>query len=219
MLFGQGCDLAQPGIACRVKAALALNHFHQKCRRGLKAGRWIVEACFQLLGGINIRTKIAVICLMIDIAQGHPGTIALACVAGSRQCTQGHAVKTVGEGNHVASPGNLARQFQCRFNSVGTRRACKHHAIIKVAWLQDQRFEGLKKSGLCICVHIKPVRHAIRHDVVNQSLLELRMVVPVVECRTARQKINITGAILSGHVTALRGCEHRWEGAAVTAHG
>ena len=113
-------------------------------------------------------------------------------------------METIGERDNGLTAGIFTSYFQSRLNRVSTGWTSELNFVVHVAWLKDQVTESLKEGSLRIGMHIQTVSHAIRFDVINQSLFERRVVVTVVECACATQKIDVFVAIAVGHGSVLR---------------
>ena len=90
-------------------------------------------------------------------------------------------MKTVGEGDDFFAAWDFAREFQRRLNGIGAGGAGEHGAISEATRFQDQRFERRQKLALSLRVQIETMRDAVRRDVINERLLQQRMIVTVVE--------------------------------------
>src|SRR3546814_5779419 len=89
---------------------------------------------------------------------------------------------------------------------MGARRSGEHHAIIERARFQDQRFECLQEIRICISMEIKGMSDAIVCDIISQRCLQDRVIMTIVQRRTARQEIQIAAA-----VAVMRSEEHTSE--------
>ena len=142
-------------------------------------------------------------------------TGAFAGIAGQGKRAKRHAVEAVGKGDHVAAAGDLAGQLDRGLDGVGAGRAGHHHLVIHAARLQDLLFIGGQEGGLGVGVHVQRMGDAVARDMVDQRGLHVRVVVPVVERGTARQKVDIAVALGVVQGAALSGGERGGEGPAV----
>ncbi len=140
-------------------------------------------------------------------------------VAGGGQRANAAAVEAVGETDDVVAPGDLARQLHRRLDRVGAGRAGELHAVVAhAARLEDQPVEGLEETLLGFGVHVQAVGDAVALDVLEQRLLEHRVVVPVVERAGTSEEVDVALAVLSDQFGALGLLEDHGEGTAVAAN-
>src|SRR3546814_8664174 len=83
------------------------------------------------------------------------------------------------------------------------RSAGEHHAMVGPARLQDHLLEGGEESLLGIGVEVEAVRDAVGADIIEQSLLQDRVVVAIVQRRAARQEVEVAPALIVVHPHAF----------------
>lgn len=96
----------------------------------------------------------------------------------------------VGEGDHIRAPGDLAREFQRRLDGIGAGRSRELYPVIEPPRLKDMGDEGLEEGGLCHREEVETVGDPVARDVIDQRLLHVRVIVPVVQGGTAGQEID-----------------------------
>ncbi|MNC41687.1 hypothetical protein D3C75_904620 [compost metagenome] len=220
MLAAQALELAHPLGGGDVEAALALHHLDDHRGRLVDAAARIVEQLVDHRDGVDLVAEVVGVGHATDVAQPGAGTTAVMLVAGGGQGADAAAVEAVGEADHVAAPGDLARQLQRGFHRVGAGRPGELHQVVgHAARLEDQPVEGLEEGFLGRRVHVQAMGQAVALDVVEQRLLEQRMVVAVVERTGAGEEVDVALAVAGDQFGAARLLEYHRERAAVAAHG
>ncbi len=197
VFFGDCLDLFEPFARRSVQAALTLYGFDEDRGGGIDAARRIVEHLLEHIGGIDVRTEIALEGRAMDAIEVDTGTAALAGIARRGERAKGHAMKAVGEGDHIGAAGHLAGQLDGRFNGVGTSGTCEHELVVHAARLEEDVLIGHEELFLGLCEHVQPVGDAIGRDVIDQSRLHVGVVVTVVQRGTAGEKIDIFAAVVA----------------------
>src|SRR5690554_1082339 len=219
VLAAQLLQLAHPVSGGGVQAAFALDDFNDDRGGLVHAAARVAEQLVHHRDGVDLVAEVVGIGHAADVGQGHAGGTTVMLVAGGRQGADGAAVEPVGEADDVAAPGDLARQFQRRFHRVGTGRAGElHHMIAQPAWLQDHPMEGLEKALLGFGVHVQTMGQAIAVQILDQRLLDDRVVVPVVEGAGTGEEVDIGLAFGGDQLGATRLLEDHREGTAVAAN-
>ena len=113
-------------------------------------------------------------------------------------------MEAIGERDNGLTAGIFTSYFQSRFNRVSTGRASELYLVVHVAWLKDQVTEGFQKCSFRVCVHIQTVSHTIRFDVINQRLLESRVVVAIVQRASTTQEVDVLVTFTVSHRCVLR---------------
>ena len=127
-------------------------------------------------------------------------------------------METVGERDHVFAAGNVARQLERGLHRVGARGTRELDHELQVARLQDLLVEGLQELRLCLGVQVETVADTVGLDVIQQRLLEGRVVMAIVQCAGAGQEIEVLRTVLIVQVLALGPVEYAGEGAGVAAN-
>src|SRR5699024_7904313 len=137
------------------------------------------------------------------VDQRDAGATALHGVAGDRQGAQGHAVEGVGEVDDRLTAGDLAGQLQGDLDRIVAGRAGEDHAVVELARLQDLGLEGLQEGATHVGEHVQAVDDAVIGEVLDDRLLQLRVVVTVVQRTCAGEEVEVLATVLSGHDAAL----------------
>ncbi len=211
-------DAAQPLGRGGVEPAFALHRFDEDRRGGIEPARRIGEPLFEQVGGVDVGAVIAIVRLVRDMAERHARAAALGGVAGAGERPQCHAVEAVGEGDHHFAARDLARELDRGLDRIRARGPGEHHAMVEPARFQDQLFEGGEKVLLCIGVQVEPVRDAVGGDIIEQRLLQDRVVMPIVERRAARQQVEVAPALVVVHPHAFGPAELARHGAGIAAN-
>jgi hypothetical protein len=132
----------------------------------------------------------------MHVAQRNAGRIAELAVAGQCQRTQRYTMKTVGERDDALTAGNVARQLDRRFDSIGAGRPGELELVLQVAGLQHAIFERLQEVLLRAGGHVETVHDTVFHQIVDGGLLQYRVVVPVVQCAGAGEKVDVFASSL-----------------------
>ena len=114
---------------------------------------------------------------------------------------------------------DLAGDLQRGFDRVGAGRADElHDVVVEAARLEDDVLHRLEEPLLRDRVQVERVGDAVVHDVVDQRLLEDRVVVAVVERAGAGQEVEVAVAVHVGEHGAVGAAEHGVEAAGIGAH-
>lgn len=119
----------------------------------------------------------------------HSGTGTLHRIAGYRERPQRHPVECVGKADDRLAPGDVPRQLECGLDGIGPGGAGELHLVVHAAGQQDGPFEFLEELLLSDGGHVQAMHHAIGGQVVDESGLQYRIVVPVVECAGTGEEI------------------------------
>src|SRR5699024_2545338 len=124
------------------------------------------------------------------------GAAALHRVTGYRQRPERHAVEGVGEVDDRFTARDLAGELECRLDRVGAGRAGELHLVVQPARGQDQVVEGVQEITLGHRGGVQTVGDAVTGDVVDQRLLDHRVVVPVVQHAGAGEEVQVFATVL-----------------------
>ncbi len=91
--------------------------------------------------------------------------------------------------------GCFARQFQSRLDGVRTGWPTELNFVTKPARSENQRLETFKKFTLDGCRHVEAVRDRVAFQILDQALLQTRIVVSVIERARAAEKIEILSSL------------------------
>ncbi len=219
MFLGDLRDRPQPLGRGGVEPAFALHGLKQDRRRGIEPAGGIRQPLVEQLGGVDLGAEIAVVGLVTDMVQRYARAAALASIAGAGERAQGHPVEAVGEGDYQLAAGDLAGELDRRLDRVGAGRAGEHRPVIEPARLEDHVLERFEELGLGLRVQVEPVSDPVAGDVVEQRLLQDRVVVPVVERGAAGQEIEVAAAVVVMEPHALGAIELPRHRDAVAAYG
>jgi len=191
MVAAYRCQVAQPFDAGDINAAFSLYRFYNHCRRQIHAAGGIGNHLVEIGGGINTFTQVAVIGHTGNTGQANPRNPAMMGVASGRQRAKADTVEAIGEGNNIFAALHVARDFDGRFNGIGSGRASKLNLVVEIAWFENFLIKGFKKILLGGGMKVKAMADAIAFYVFQKDLLEHWIVVTVIQCASAGQEIQV----------------------------
>ena len=221
MLFGEAGNALHPLFRSSVEAAFALNGLEDERGRRVEAGRRVLKHHLDLVERVDIVAESAGIRKVggaVQAAATQASACTFASITGQREGAERHAVEAVGEGDNIAATGDLAGQLYSRLDGVRAGRAGHHDLVVLHATRrEDVLFERCEPVGLRVGVHVEAVGHAVARDVLDQGGFHVRIVVAVIQRRTAGKKVDIGLAGCVSHFRAGGLDEQGVEVAAIAA--
>ncbi len=219
VLAAELLELAHPLGRRGVQSAFALHHLDDHRGGLVDAAGGVGEQLVHHADGVGLVAEVVGVRHPADIGEADAGAAAVMLVAGRGQRADAAAVEAVGEADDVVAPGDLARQLHRRFDRVGAGRAGELHAVVAhAAWFEDQAVEGFEETLLGCGVHVQAMGDAVVLDVLEQRLLEYRVVVPVVERAGTGEEVDVTLAVPGDQFGTLGLVEDHGEGTAVATN-
>ena len=200
----------------RVEATLALNGFQHDRRRGIDTAGGVGEHLFKQCRTVDT-ISIGFKWHARHARLVHASAATVIAVTGRCQRPHGHTMKTVGERDYIGAAGDLAGDLHRRLNGVGASRAGEHHLMIHAARREDQVVETVQEGFFGLGVKVETMGDAVLQDVLDQRILHIGVIVAVVQRGTARQKVDVTGAVFGEQLGPACGVEGRGERTAVGA--
>ena len=201
--FADALHGAQPAHAGRVQTALALHRFDDDGGRPVNAAGRVVDHLLEDGRRIDLFPEVAVEGHRCHTEQRHARRVPVMGITRGGHRTQRDAVESIGEGDDVVASGDVPRKLQCGLHRVSPGRAGKLNGVLQPAWLEDVRLQRLQKLLFRHGVHVEPVGDAIAGYIVEQCLLQHRMVVPIVERTGPGKKVQIPPPIGVVQIRAL----------------
>ena len=217
VLVAERADALQPLGRQHVDAAVRLRRFENDRRRLLYAGVVVRNQALHIVDSVERREHVRRRDVR-DVVQRHARAGTGIRVGRQRDGAERHAVERAHQRKDVRALLNLARELQRRFDRVRARRADKLDLIIEAAGPDDLIFKIFDERTLRRGVHIHRVQDAVLLEVVDDALLDVRVVVPVVQRTGSAEKVDVLFPVLVVEEGPLGGGEYRGEVAAVGAH-
>jgi len=109
-------------------------------------------------------------------------------------------------------------KFESDFDRVGASWTGKSDSVVEAAWHQDGLLQRGDEIVLCRRVEIERMGDAVRLQVGDDSILDCRRIMAVIQRAGTGQKIDIATTVLVDDRGTFGGYEQHREIAAITAH-
>ena len=122
----------------------------------------------------------------LDVDVGH-----LEPVSGDGKRSERHPVEGVGEADDILASGHFARELEGGFDRVRACRSGELHAVAHASGLEDDALERFEEVLLGFGRHVERVGHAILQQVLDEPLLQERVVVSIVQGTGTREEVDV----------------------------